>query len=92
MESKQAIYQKLELISSSGLEVKQTQSVHLFGLNRIWQSLIIKLAQKHDLSISQKREASGNKWWKVDDPITHQRADLASEIEVLLWLEKRFYR
>jgi hypothetical protein len=91
MESKRMIYEELELISVSKPEIRPKWTINL-SWSKLWNFLMTALAQKHELKVTQKKDASGNKWWRVDDPITHQKSEFASETEVMLWLEKRFYR
>ena len=42
--------------------------------------------------ISQKCDRKGNIYWQIYDPVTRQYTSFASEKEVRIWLEKRYYR
>lgn len=41
--------------------------------------------------ISQKRDRNGSTYWLLYDPVTRQYTSFASEEEVRIWLEKRYY-
>lgn len=41
--------------------------------------------------INQKCDRQGNIYWQIYDPVTRQYASFASEKEVRIWLEKRYY-
>lgn len=42
--------------------------------------------------IGQKCDRQGNRYWQIYDPVTRQYTSCASEKEVRIWLEKRYYR
>lgn len=91
METNPAIPAELELAVDAKLDVKPVKPTLFAKLLNLWDSWFIYLAKRHELTVSSKTDASGNNWWHVDDPVTQKKADFASETEVLLWLEKRFY-
>lgn len=42
--------------------------------------------------VSQVCDRHGNKYWQIYDPVSRQYSSCASEKEVRIWLEKRYYR
>ncbi|MBD2459507.1 hypothetical protein H6G89_00480 [Oscillatoria sp. FACHB-1407] len=40
----------------------------------------------------QERDRHGNLTWRIYEPSTNRSATFASEEEVRIWLEKRYYR
>ncbi|MBD1867415.1 hypothetical protein H6F95_08910 [Cyanobacteria bacterium FACHB-471] len=50
------------------------------------------MAGNEEPQISQKRDRSGEVFWRVYDPTTGESARFNSELEVRFWLEQRYYR
>jgi hypothetical protein len=73
-------------------ETRPQQFTLLSWLGRYWQTLIDGFSRQPELRIRQRRDLQGNLWWIVDDPITNQSAQLASEDEVRLWIEQSYQR
>ncbi len=67
------------------------QPTPLAQLKVLAQRLIHWLATKPELTVKQKVDRSGNVFWYVYDPTTERTAYLASEEEVRIWIEERFY-
>lgn len=42
--------------------------------------------------IAQKCDRQGQTYWQIYDPTTRHYTSLASEKEVRIWLEERYYR
>lgn len=42
--------------------------------------------------IAQRCDRQGHTYWQIYDPVTRQYTSFASEKEVRIWLEKRYYR
>lgn len=63
---------------------------------RCWKFLNQPAAQNRAITaepeVWQSVDSSGQTWWHVYSPRTGERADLASEDEVCIWLEQSFYR
>ncbi len=57
------------------------------------QPLLVEQRQSShaEPEIQQTLDGSGQKWWKVYDPMTGQTAYLESESDVRIWLEDRLY-
>ncbi|HEY9634793.1 MAG TPA: hypothetical protein V6D14_15430 [Coleofasciculaceae cyanobacterium] len=58
-------------------------------LQQFSQRFVSRLTTSEPI-VRQSRDRKGYVWWYVYDPKTEQRAYLASEEEVLLWLEERY--
>jgi hypothetical protein len=83
-------YQELELIATPESNVScQTWTVRS-RLAAIWHGLQSIFAGNAQVRIRLITDASGQCWWNVYDPSTHQSAQLASEAELRTWLDKRF--
>lgn len=63
----------------------------LSRISKIGQQLFIALTKKPEPKIWQKKDHSGNLYWRVYDPKTDRSAMLSSEAEVRSWLEERYY-
>ncbi len=55
------------------------------------QGLLESLIGSNDLQIWQSCDRSGTTWWHVYDPITGKHSSVASEEELRIWIEKRYY-
>ncbi|MBD2066745.1 hypothetical protein H6F93_04260 [Leptolyngbya sp. FACHB-671] len=67
------------------------ESKFLAGLGQILSSILSILAGNEEPQISQKRDRSGEVFWRVYDPTTGESARFNSELEVRFWLEQRYY-
>lgn len=63
--------------------------IRLLGCLQILGDLFLHSSEP---KIQQKRDRSGNLYFKVYDPMTQHSCTLDSEREVRVWLEKRYYR
>ncbi len=84
--------ERLEVIFSHS-EPKQVKKTKLFSaLNRIWQHLSAFLTKGNELQVWQTVDHFGNTWWNAYDPATGRSTSVASEAEMRVWVEKRYYR
>ncbi|MBD1805898.1 hypothetical protein H6F98_10600 [Microcoleus sp. FACHB-SPT15] len=60
-------------------------------ISRILQQMIASLTKAPEPRIGTVKDSFGKTVWCVYDPITGQSARLASETEVRIWLEERYY-
>jgi len=75
---------------SQGVSIKKNK----FGLkvSKLLQKLVWQLTKETEPIIRQKKSRFSNNYWYVYDPRTGRSAHLASEEEVRIWLEERYYR
>ncbi len=60
-------------------------------ISRLLQQVVASLTKAPEPRIGTVKDSFGKTVWCVYDPITLQSARLASETEVRIWLEKRYY-
>lgn len=85
-------YQELELIYPEK-EAKKNQSNKVFSwLNKAWCFVVDVLNRETEIKIQEKCDRQGNTYWYVYDPATNVSSYLATEEEVLSWIEERYYR
>jgi hypothetical protein len=75
---------------NSESEIKPQRFTLLAWLGECWQELVDSLSRPSELKIRQRHDNQGNLWWIVYDPITNRSAQLASEDEVRMWIEKSY--
>lgn len=81
------------VVNFSQSEQKRVKNSKLLSaLNRIWQHLLTILTKGNELQVWQTSDRFGNTWWNAYDPATGRSASLASEAEMRIWIEKRYYR
>lgn len=68
------------------------ESKFLTGLGQILLSILNILSANGEPQIKQKRDRSGEIFWRVYDPTTGESARFNSELEVRFWLDQRYYR
>ncbi len=61
-------------------------------LSRAWQHLVTVFHRRPELHIWQSLDRFGNTWWHACDPATGKSTQLASEVEMRLWVEQRYYK
>lgn len=49
-------------------------------------------ARRDDLQVWQKKDRYGRSYWQACDPKTESKITLASEAEMRIWIEQRYYR
>lgn len=71
----------------------QTKKLRLLsGLNTILQRLRKVFFESNDLRIWQTYDRYGHNWWHAYDPLTNRYTCVKSEEEMLIWIEKHYYR
>ncbi len=60
-------------------------------ISRLLQQVVASLTKAPEPRIGRVKDSFGKTAWCVYDPITGQSARLASETEVRIWLEERYY-
>ena len=61
-------------------------------LDVLWQYIADTLLRNSEPKVCQRRDRYGNTFWHVYDPVTHRSSDFGSGADVLVWLEKRYYK
>lgn len=91
-------YQRLELISDSqSTDSCSTDSCFsrdpspAAGRN-IWQSLLSSISGSAELRVWKAANPAGQLVWKIYDPVTQIRNEFASELDLRIWLEERYYQ
>ncbi|MGJ3245314.1 MAG: hypothetical protein ACFE0I_04475 [Elainellaceae cyanobacterium] len=82
-------YEHLEQLSNPN-EPRVARS-HPSRLQKIWQWFVSAMAQNSEPRIWKVADAKGNPYWRVYDPASDRMTTLASEAEVRIWLEQRYY-
>jgi len=88
-------YQRLELISSQSTKptIKPTIVTKVVtSLRNIWQALLTYSLTNPELRVWTTTDATGQLVWKVHDPVTQARMEFASEQDLRIWLEERYYQ
>lgn len=92
MKTNRLLYQELEL-SYPEKKVAKSQSEKLFSwLKKAWHFVIDVLSKEPQIKIQEKCDRQGNTYWYVYDPTTGDSTYLATEQEVLIWIEERYHR
>ena len=61
-------------------------------LQRIWQAFVQAMITPNEPRITTKVDRQGNiLYYKVFDPMSGRSVSFTSEIEVKMWLERRYY-
>ena len=83
--------ERLEVIfgQSGQKQAKKTES--FLALKRIWFFLQTILTKGNELQVWQTSD-HGNTWWNAYDPATDRSISHASETEMRVWIEKRYYQ
>ncbi|HHP7245338.1 MAG TPA: hypothetical protein ACFE0H_11690 [Elainellaceae cyanobacterium] len=82
-------YEHLELLSNPD-ERRVTRS-RPSPLQKIWQWFVSAMARNSEPRIWKVLDSNGNPYWRIHDPASDRMATLASEAEVRIWLEQRYY-
>lgn len=59
---------------------------------QVWQFLLNAIVPSSDPKIYQKRDRQGNIYFRVYDPATGSTSVFATEKEVRIWLDQRYYQ
>lgn len=83
--------QELDTLTAGKKSGKQI-SIKLPSLEQLWNSLLNTFVSASEPRIYQKRNAAGELYYKVYDPIARQTNTFFSETEVRVWLDQRYYQ
>ena len=74
----------------------QASSPAATRLRQIWRSALTRLttyfSASSELRVWTANNAAGQPVWKVYDPMTQTRNEFASELDLRVWLEARYYQ
>ncbi|PIG92465.1 hypothetical protein [Gloeocapsopsis sp. IPPAS B-1203] len=71
------------------LQKKQnTKSLFRIILLRLFQAL----TSRDRLQVWQKKDRYGRSYWQAYDPVSDSKISLASEAEMRVWIEQRYYK
>lgn len=84
--------ERLEVIFSQSDQKQSKTSKLLSALNRTWQHSLAIFTKGNDLQVWQTCDRFGNTWLNACDPVTGRSISLASEAEMRVWIEERYYR
>lgn len=73
-------------------DVSQKKASFWLKTSKLLQKFLLVLTKEPEPIIRYKKSSFGNNYWYAYDPKTGRSAHLASEEEVLIWLEERYYR
>ena len=71
----------------SDRSIRKGQSI-LALIENLWQNAIAALTEAPELKIWQKRDRDGHIHWHAYDPCTDKSVCFASELEMIIWIEK----
>ncbi|WP_236738926.1 hypothetical protein [Chroogloeocystis siderophila] len=60
--------------------------------NRVLLHLFRYLTSRNDVQVWQKKDRHGRSYWQAYDPLTDKKISLASEAEMRIWIEQRYYK
>lgn len=67
-----------------------------YSLNKIFEVVLRRLfryfTSRDDVQVWQKKDRHGRYYWQAYDPMTERRVSFASEAEMRIWIEHRYYR
>ncbi|HEY9633138.1 MAG TPA: hypothetical protein V6D14_07020 [Coleofasciculaceae cyanobacterium] len=61
------------------------------ALKRFLYQMMESFIGNNDLRIWQTYDRFGKNWWHAYDPLTGKRTSVASEAELRVWIEQRYY-
>lgn len=71
---------------------KPHRSLLLGFYHQFWRKMTQVLSGSSTPCVRQVCGHRGQQYWRVHDPVTNRDGIFASEEEVRIWLEKRYYR
>lgn len=87
---KETLYKELELIPAMVSQPKNTGLGMIANyFKKIWQAFTDAMAVDYEPRITPMIDHDGNSWWEVYDPIACRTFYMATEEEVLCWLDQR---
>lgn len=60
-------------------------------LRQLWRNFIHYITRPVEIKVRKQTNPQGEVWWQVYDPHRDIKATFASELEVRMWLEERYY-
>ncbi|WP_439566398.1 hypothetical protein [Gloeocapsopsis crepidinum] len=54
--------------------------------------LLQALTSRDRLQVWQKKDRYGRSYWQAYDPVSDSKISLASEAEMRVWIEQRYYK
>ncbi|MBD2613925.1 hypothetical protein H6G94_22055 [Nostoc punctiforme FACHB-252] len=91
MTSRQQLHQRCTSNSDSKVPHQNQFSIQLL-LGKFWRWFVDFLYKEPEPEVWERRDSQGNVWWFAYDPATGKSASLASEQEVLIWIEQLYYQ
>lgn len=61
------------------------------AIQDFFQAIASNIASSNEIKVWHKTDRQGNAYWCAYDPKTGQTASFGSEIEVMAWIEGRYY-
>ncbi|MFB2894057.1 hypothetical protein ACE1CI_14195 [Aerosakkonemataceae cyanobacterium BLCC-F50] len=92
MKTEQLSYQELELIEISPSKFQQFKIKYFSWLSKFWNFIVECCIREPELKIVEQKDGAGNICYYIHDPLTDRSFYCASEQEVLIWLEQRYYQ
>ncbi|WP_204102462.1 MULTISPECIES: hypothetical protein [Spirulina sp. CCY15215] len=83
------LYAQLELIPNHRPSFADVVKKKLAGFGKSFLNFLSGSMQPR---ITEGRDRQGNLYFRVYDPCDHSRHTFASEMEVRVWLEQRYYQ
>lgn len=72
-------------------EFQKSPIMTKYSINKIPTAIERYLIKKTEPQVKQKRDRNGNSYWQIYDPKSGNYTSCASELEVRVWLEKRYH-
>ncbi|MDF0556923.1 hypothetical protein [Kamptonema sp. UHCC 0994] len=82
----------LKLTSIPGKESQTKHQPLLSLLKRIFEPLVAAMIRRDEFRIWQTSDRYGNTLWHAYDPATGRSTSVATEEEMRVWIEKRYYK
>lgn len=92
MKTNRLLYEELELVYTEKKEGKSHSVKLIYWLKKAWHFVIDVLTKESEIKIEEKCDRQGNTYWYAYDPATGYSTYLATEQEVLAWIEERYNR
>ena len=61
------------------------------AIQDLFQAIASSIASCDEIKVWHKTDGHGNAYWCAYDPKTGQTASFGSEMEVMAWIESRYY-
>jgi hypothetical protein len=83
---------ELELICETDFSNQGKQFLLQRGFKTVWAFLVTLLTKEPEIQVRQVCRRNGITYWQIHDPSTGQSVSLASEEEVIGWIEQNYYQ